>query len=363
VSEKYPNHLDILRNPSFQTQKGNVTLLNYEILNFQQFIDLKNKEEMIVVIPISPIEIHGKYLPMSADYIESYLALELLVEILNQKRPEKNYTLIEYPGIPLGTGTNRGHPGTVHISRKTFYDVCVGIFESLVKAGFRKILAMSVHHGMTHSYAIEQAATKIMKKYKKMDVRIGSPNHMIAKTIYMDDPKTVFAKYAQARGQPPLTEDELKAINCDHHAGLMEIAFVKKISEKLVDPSYKTSPRHIDQMTDQLKALLIEKYATHPPKDPYGCGYNADPSFFESRDWYTLFSDMIKDVGLMYIDALTHCDRSLIKPLEDMNPWKQKIWWLETMRKLFLSANTRQNYTILLVSILIAIPWILFFLK
>lgn len=355
-----PGYLDLFKDPVPSYTDGNLTIVRYDTINFQQFLDLKDKEKAIVCIPISPLEIHGKYLPLSADYLESFLGFDLLKEALKKERAGQHYTLVEMPGIPVGTGTNRGHWGTIHTSRKTFHDLCVQLFDSLVYAGFRKIFVMSVHHGMIHSYAIEEAAARIMKRYKKLGVKIASPNHWIARTLFIDDPVGVFTKYVEKHGQAPLTEGEIEAINADHHAGMMEIVFTKKISEKLVDPSYKTAPRNVEHMDAQLKGLLIRKWAAHPPCEPDGCGYNADPSYTDKRDWYALFSDVISDVGLRYIDALVSDDPAAFEPYANMNPWRQKNKKLEVMRRLFLGANSTRNLVGLVVAVAIALPWILY---
>nr|MDO8109941.1 creatininase family protein [Candidatus Sigynarchaeota archaeon] len=357
-----PEFLDLFKtDASYMNVDQNLTIVKYDKINFQQLIELPGKERAIVLIPISPMEIHGKYLPLSSDYIECYLALSLLKDVLKKERSSNTYTLVEFPGIPLGTGTNRGHPGTINNSRRTIYELCKQILDGLVRAGFRKVLLMSVHHGMTHSFAIEEAANKIMHKYKHQDVRILSPNHWIAKTIYMDDPKAVFSKYIERLGQQPLSDEELKAINMDHHAGLMEIAFVMAINKQLVDPVYKTLGPNVEKMDAQLKGLLVRKWAAHPPKEPLGCGYNADPSFFDKRDWFALFSEILKDVGLLYIDALAGDSRAAMEPFIEMRPWKQKKVVLELARRFLLPTNSCRNCCIIpLLVLAIIIPWLLY---
>ncbi|MEX2683228.1 MAG: creatininase family protein [Candidatus Sigynarchaeota archaeon] len=358
-------HIDLYRHDAmYMHEDKNLTIVRYEKINFQQLIDLPDKEKAIVLIPISPMEIHGKYLPLGSDFIECYLAIDLLKNVLKKERDGKKYTLVEFPGIPVGTGTNRGHPGTINNSRKTIYELCKGVLDSLVQAGFRKMLLMSVHHGMTHSFSMEEAANSVMRKYKKLDVRILSPNHWIAKTIYMDDPKAVFSKYTEKLGQQPLSDDELEAINMDHHAGLMEIAFVSAINEKLVDPVYKTLGPNVEKMDAQLKGLIFREWAAHPPKEPLGCGYNANPSLYDQRDWYSLFAAMISDIGLLYIDALTSDSRELLEPLINMEPWRQRKAILELARRFVLPTNSCRNCCVVpLVIIAIVIPWILFLLK
>ncbi len=365
TNETPVEYIDLLkRDARYLYEDDNLTIIKYDKINFQQFIDLPDKDKAIVLIPISPMEIHGKYLPLSSDYIENYLALDILKDMLKKERAGTKYTLVEFPGIPLGTGTNRGHPGTVHVSRKTIYELCKGVFDSLVRAGFRKMLIMSVHHGMIHSFSMEEAANHVMRKYKQLDVRILSPTHWIAKTIYMDDPKAVFTKYIEKLGQQPLSDDELKAINMDHHAGLMEIAFVSAINERLADPVYKTLGPNVEPLDAQLKGLLFREWAAHPPKEPLGCGYNADPSFYDKRDWYSLFAAMISDIGLRYIDALTNESRDSLKPLINMEPWRQKKPVLEIARRLALPTNSCRNCCIVpLIVLAIVIPWLLYIFK
>lgn len=357
-------YLDRYRDCNPIRKDGNLTLVDYNAINFQEFIDLENKENAIVFIPMGPLEVHGKYLPLGTDYLESYQGLDILKDVLKERRPDKKYTIIEFPGIPLGTGTNRGHPATVHHSKKTYYEVCKSLCDSLVRGGFRKIILFTFHHGMIHGYVMEEAAEKIMRKYKKLDVRIASPIHLFADTVFMKDPKTMFTEYIEKLGQDPLTEEELEAINVDHHAGMMEIALVQHLNEKLVDPSYKTAPVNREEMIDQLKGLLIRKYAAHPPCEPFGCGYNADPKFTDNRDWYSLFVEMGKDIVLNIVDAMFDEDPKAFTPYRNLNVWKQYPLGLNIARVLFLGANAKRNHLIIpIVLALIIIPWLLYIFK
>ncbi|MBD3188938.1 hypothetical protein GF325_19075 [Candidatus Bathyarchaeota archaeon] len=366
-TEDYVDYLDSVKHARGIRKDGNLTIVRYDIINFQQFLDLKDSgdvEKGLVVVPVSPIEVHGKYLPLSADYIETFLALDMLKDALKNQRSDNQYTIFELPGIPIGTGTNRGHWATLHTNRKAFYDVLVNLFESLVYSGFRKIFVMSVHHGMIHAYAMEQAANKVMKQNKDLDVRILSPNHFIADTLFIQDPVKVFSKYIEKHGQEPLSDHEKEALNHDHHAGIMEITFTKMISEKLVDPSYKEAPRNVEDMGAQLKGLISRKWAAHPPLEPDGCGYNAEPGLADSRNWEVLFTDMIKDIGLSYVDALYAEDRKAMEPYINMNPWKGYSKGLEIARRMFLGVHSKRNHLIIpFVLVAIAIPWILYILE
>ena len=121
--------------------------------------------------------------------MEAILSIELIKKLLKERKLYRHYTIVEAPALPLGTGTLREMLGTVHIKHATFRNVVAQYLEGFVKAGFTKILITSVHHGLIHSVAIEEAAMKVMKKYKETGVRIVSPLNWIVKKIYVDDPK------------------------------------------------------------------------------------------------------------------------------------------------------------------------------
>ena len=281
----------------------NLTIVRYDLMTRKQIIDL-DKRDALALVAVSPLEVHGDYLPLGSDFIESLLMNELIKSMIKERKKPRHYTIVDMPPLPIGTGSGRGLVGTINIKHATFRNLMVQYLEGIVKAGFRRILMTSVHHGNIHAYAMEEAAIKVMKKYKKEGVRIVSPLNWIVKKIYVDNPTNTWASVVEKLGQSPLSEEEYQALFNDHHASIMEISFVKKINPNLVDPMYKTCTPKIEGILQGLKPLITPDWLKKANKE--GCGYNGHPARADSRNWYVLYESLVKDVGEEFIDALYH---------------------------------------------------------
>ncbi|MBD3352340.1 MAG: hypothetical protein GF364_12710, partial [Candidatus Lokiarchaeota archaeon] len=136
--------------------EGNVTIVHYELLNKETLKDI-NRKNALVVIPVSLMEVHGTFLPLGTDLLESIGWGNFVVpDALKNRRSEKKYIIVLFHPVPLGTGGIRGMKGTVNINRKTFRDAILDIVDGLVYAGFRKFFIPTAHHGNTHSTCIEE---------------------------------------------------------------------------------------------------------------------------------------------------------------------------------------------------------------
>ncbi|NVM00977.1 MAG: creatininase family protein [Candidatus Helarchaeota archaeon] len=340
--------IDLYRNQKPIYEDGNLTLVRLESLT-RNGLNKLEKNDALVIIPIAPIEVHGNFLPIGSDYIESILMVELIKETLKEERSNNHYTIVEAPGIPIGTGSLRSVEGTLDIGHRAFRNCVIDFIDGLVRAGFKRFLIITVHHGMIHAYALEEAADKIVKRYRKKDVRVASPVHWMAKTLYMDDPKKVWSKLVEKLGQKPLSDEELEAIKHDHHASIMETCFMKKINPDLVDPEYKTSGPIFDGIGNQFLGLLTSRYKY----DHQGLAYNGNPSMTDNRDWYSLYVEKIKEIGLDFIDALYNKDPDNFKPYLHSHIWQFK----------FLKTNFKQYFIVPFIIFMIVLPWILFFLN
>jgi creatinine amidohydrolase len=107
-------------------------------LNHAELKDLVPEKTDIAVVPIGTVEAHG-ITPLGTDIIIPEVMAERLAEDVNA---------IIAPVIPYGiTRSLVGHPGTVAIRREVFEAYCSDVFDALVDAGFRRIIALNGHGG------------------------------------------------------------------------------------------------------------------------------------------------------------------------------------------------------------------------
>ena len=97
-------------------EDGNLTIARYDLLNRKQIIEL-DKKDALVILAISPLEVHGDYLPLGSDFIESLMMNELIKSTLKERKKNNHYTIVEIPALPIGTGSGRGMPRASLASR------------------------------------------------------------------------------------------------------------------------------------------------------------------------------------------------------------------------------------------------------
>ena len=115
--------MEIYRNPSAIHKDENLTIVRYELLTRKALRNL-DKQNAVVILPVGPIEVHGNFLPLGTDFMESIGWAEYLVKkMLKERRSDKQYTLVYVPPLPIGTGGLRGMSGTLDIGHRTFRDL------------------------------------------------------------------------------------------------------------------------------------------------------------------------------------------------------------------------------------------------
>lgn len=344
--ELYPRPAE----PTFDLD--NVTIVHYELLSKKTLREL-DKSDAIVVVPVALMEVHGEFLPIGTDYLESVgWANYYVPDVLRERRPDRHYTVVLFPPVPLGTGGLRGMRGTVNLDhRRTFRRALLEIVDGIVFAGFTRVLLCTAHHGNTHGTILEEVAHKIGHKYRDRDVRVGSPVNFFVQRAYVATDKAYWDAIAEKVGEPPLTDADFYAIRNDHHSALMETSFMQAINPAWVDPLYKGCPEHLEGIDHSIKSLLSKRWAHLGGPD--GCGYNGDPSRVDDRDWFKLYDEVIRSLTVEMIDALYAPDPAEFRARYlDSFQWRVKLlktdlkWW-------FLGP---------LLAYGVALPWVSFFL-
>lgn len=103
-------------------------------------IEKIDKDEVVVILPIGSIEVHGPHLPLGTDTMVIYH-----VSLEAAKRDGKCLVLppLYYAYVP----ENRHFPGTISLSYDTFLKVLEDIVDEVSRQGFRKILIVNGHGG------------------------------------------------------------------------------------------------------------------------------------------------------------------------------------------------------------------------
>jgi creatinine amidohydrolase len=105
-----------------------------------------DKENAVVLLPISAIEQHGSHLPVGTD---SIILEALLAEFVKEKDFEVGSVLVA-PQLYVGkSNEHMGFCGTLTLTAKTLYSVIEELTASIVKSGFKRIILTNSHGGNT----------------------------------------------------------------------------------------------------------------------------------------------------------------------------------------------------------------------
>lgn len=118
---------------------------NYSGYSWKQIEQIENKEDCILILPISSLEQHGIQLPLGTDDI---ILQKILDALIDNPSVIGDYLLL--PALHYGLSPEHmDFSGTITLSPKTLISVIEDIIQSIKKHGFNKICLFSSHGGNT----------------------------------------------------------------------------------------------------------------------------------------------------------------------------------------------------------------------
>ncbi|MCL1795467.1 MAG: creatininase family protein [Clostridia bacterium] len=160
----------------------------------------------IAILPLGSFEQHGPHLPLGTDNI--------LVEAVAEGVAER-LGAFQLPVQPITTCyEHHGKKGSVHYSADVFYRYLVGIMETLIGKGFRKIVLIPGHGGI---FVLEPAVRYVNAFYRDSAVVFVDPYEVRSapdfpfdeQGIHADDMETSLMLYIR-----PDLVDMSKAVDC-----------------------------------------------------------------------------------------------------------------------------------------------------
>jgi creatinine amidohydrolase len=110
----------------------------YGELNWTQIPDLADK---VVVVPLGSLEQHGHHLPLLTDTLTG-------AEIARRAEQALGEAALFLPTLYLGASDHHlAFPGTVSLHNETYTRVISDVVESLIGAGFCRIVLLNAHGG------------------------------------------------------------------------------------------------------------------------------------------------------------------------------------------------------------------------
>ncbi len=217
---------------------------------------LKRKKTLIV--PYGSVEAHGTHLPLSTDTIA-------MVEAVNEAA--KVVDVFVAPPVHYGYSTSTGdHPGTLNITPETLRRISIDLVRDGAAKGIKNFILISGHGGSIHTFAIKEAADRVVSEIKGIKIA--------ALRVY-----EILGKDAEKIAETP----------GDAHAGEIETSLMLYLRPELVKG---VSPKGRPNLP---KHIYVGERLKHWPG-----AVNGDPSKATREKGKAYFNEMVKGiVGLV----------------------------------------------------------------
>lgn len=220
---------------------------------FEEFV----RRDVALIVPCSPLEVHGPHLPLATDIIQAEHYAEAFAERLAEVLPDKHFLL--HPTLPLGVDP-LPLPGSIGHDVDVVQRVLVRIGESAQRAGISSMIISNFHgaprHVLAHELACEELSKLGFPAIAPMGLMLGSlvESGLVQELAVLGDHM-----------------DEHLA-ECECHAGALETAIIMAMGHEpdathrdLPTLDFRSSGGRLAQLVSSLRGRL-EGRAPHLPK-------------------------------------------------------------------------------------------------
>lgn len=136
-------------------------LLHYVDLSLPELNSL-DRDKTVMIMPVSPIEVHGPHLPTGTDIFVAEELQRRYVAELQRLHPE--LTIVTLPALHVGSDA-LPVAGSLSVPAVGLRTVLLAYVRGLSRQGFRYLFLADNHGGPRHQMAIESASQKAWKNY------------------------------------------------------------------------------------------------------------------------------------------------------------------------------------------------------
>ena len=200
----------------------------FEDLSYPE-LEKFDRGKTVFVLSVGPLEEHGPHLPFGVDvFVAEYMAERLINEI-NSACPD--FAVVKFPPLYVGSGGIRWL-GTINSKQRTMRKVVEDYCRHLGKHGFKYVLISNGHGGLGHVVALEEAARRCSRKY---NMSVISPSGRVAFNLLTGK----YINEVEEKLGHKFTEDEIKFLTRDNHAGWWETSVMLLMKPHLVKDVYR----------------------------------------------------------------------------------------------------------------------------
>lgn len=136
-------------------------------MSWAEIDEVRNRPELVVLLPVGTVEQHGPHLPVNAD--------GLVANFVSCKVAENTKSLVA-PPLYYGCSTaHRNFPGTLSLRAESFKAILADVCGALAQTGFRRLVIVN-NHGGNEPYVEEVA--RDLRRHQAMLVGGIYPWHL-----------------------------------------------------------------------------------------------------------------------------------------------------------------------------------------
>jgi creatinine amidohydrolase/Fe(II)-dependent formamide hydrolase-like protein len=310
------------------------TVLRWETLTKRKF-DALDRDNCVVLVTCSPLEVHGPHLPFGADALEGEGLSRRMLRFLPERHRSK--TFLQLPFIYAATDT-LPHPGSLFFRPSTTQAVLRDLGRTLAAQGFRNILVSNFHGSPRHFLAIEEACEKVSRERNIRMVCIFS----VILTRLTGGSSELYDVLGQL---PGVNKEDLVG---DTHGGLVETSQLLALHPEWVERDYASLPRRT------VDTWLAERGEAPPPIErgkPAGIlamikAFQGGLRFFRAETYSGAPGNASPELGERILDrlgekgaeAVTEILDGMLPPSQWHSPlWKQRFWFTNPLMVAFFN--------------------------
>lgn len=230
-----------------------------EELRYTQ-LDAFDRDKTLFLLAVSPVEEHGPHLPLGVDGFNAEYFLNEIAQRFDEKH--KGWSLVRIPTLWIGSFLFDA-AGSISVRPRTIKNLVIEMLSSLAAHGFRYFLISNAHGGPTHVVALEEAARIVSRRHGVKAISFSG--HLIWEFLRGE-------YWSELRQRLNLTEEDVRELKEDAHAGQWETSMMLMLKPELVDPGYKELKPFVAAMVQRLRPdyplKMGEKlgYVGHPAR-------------------------------------------------------------------------------------------------
>lgn len=184
----------------------------------------------LVLVIMSPVEVHGPHLPLGQDIFEAEaLGVRTAARLLDE-RPD--WTVLKLPSIPLAADCVPA-VGSIPYPPSVVEAVAEHTLEPFAARGFQRLMISSFHGGPRHVLALERAADTISRRHGVAAASVFSM--VLARAVEGD----ILMDAVKDR---PKRRIDREGLLQDQHAGYMETSLALHLWPELVEEGWDSVP-------------------------------------------------------------------------------------------------------------------------